>query len=29
MYSGAVPLFVGMPLWLEPSAGALLAIVLT
>jgi protein-S-isoprenylcysteine O-methyltransferase Ste14 len=28
MYSGAVPLFVGMPLWLESSAGALLAIVL-
>jgi len=28
MYSGAVLLFVGMPLWLQSSAGALLAIVL-
>jgi protein-S-isoprenylcysteine O-methyltransferase Ste14 len=27
MYAGAVPLFVGMPLWLESYAGALLAIV--
>lgn len=28
MYSGAVLLFVGMPLWLQSSAGTLLAIVL-
>jgi len=28
MYSGAVLLFVGMPLWLQSSAGALLAIIL-
>ncbi|MGB7435835.1 MAG: isoprenylcysteine carboxylmethyltransferase family protein [Candidatus Acidiferrum sp.] len=28
MYSGGVLLFVGMPLWLQSSAGALLAIVL-
>jgi protein-S-isoprenylcysteine O-methyltransferase Ste14 len=27
MYAGGIPLFTGMPLWLESYAGALLAVV--